>query len=524
MKEAWSEENDQTEVSNRAAIHSPKSHRPSLLNGLTSPPDRATVLASLPTRELADKLVVRFFESYNPAMPAQREYHQPCQLLGHRLKARTEAIHKETFLKQVSRHQYLPINAEKDKYNNHWVDPKRSKIVWIGLLFAVMCHALQSYRRNKEEPSDYQGTSAAMIDLFRIRTAQCLTIADITRPTKYMVETMLIYSMLEYSEESGGDSGSWLLVGSAVRLATQQGYHRDPVQHPNISIFDGEMRRRVWAMASHYELLLCVKIGLPKTIRLSECDVAPPRNVYEEELYEDMEKLPASRPLLEPAPISYYITKYHVLNAYGHVVESLHVIQPQSYTEVMRLDRMVMEAREMIPLHLQVRPLDEMMNDPPSRIMERYLLDIFCQKALCLLHRKHWSIKSHGSPDTYPFFYSRKICVSSSMMLLDEQASMHRASQPGGPLSRMKWYHFGITNHDFLLATMILCLDLVMMTREPDLGNRCIISAFEKLDCIKRSRSIWAEIVDDCADARRAVNILDTLIRKFSVRSFLDKS
>lgn len=74
MKEAWSEENDQIELSNAIISHSPKPHRPSLLSGLTPPPDRATIIASLPSRDQADRLVVRFFESYNPAMPAKSKF------------------------------------------------------------------------------------------------------------------------------------------------------------------------------------------------------------------------------------------------------------------------------------------------------------------------------------------------------------------------------------------------------------------------------------------------------------------
>ena len=69
MKDAWSEEYDSSEVSGRSQAS--KSHRPSLLNGLTPPPKRSTVVASLPTRDAADKLIARFFSYYNPAIPAR---------------------------------------------------------------------------------------------------------------------------------------------------------------------------------------------------------------------------------------------------------------------------------------------------------------------------------------------------------------------------------------------------------------------------------------------------------------------
>ena len=77
MKDAWSEENDKIEFSNGSQSPITKDYRPSLLSGLTQPPDRSTIVGSLPSREAADKLVARFFESYNPANPARCEFIYP---------------------------------------------------------------------------------------------------------------------------------------------------------------------------------------------------------------------------------------------------------------------------------------------------------------------------------------------------------------------------------------------------------------------------------------------------------------
>lgn len=116
-----------------------------------------------------------------------------------------------------------------------------------------MCLALQSYARNKDAPPEYQDNLAVITDLYRIRTAQCLIIADITRPVYLMVETMLLYAFIEYSYERDGDMGTWLLSGTIMRLALQQGYHRDPDQHAGLSVFEGEMRRRVWIIVTQHE-------------------------------------------------------------------------------------------------------------------------------------------------------------------------------------------------------------------------------------------------------------------------------
>lgn len=74
MKDAWSEENDKIEYETTSGAK----FRPSLLNGLVEPPDRAAILASLPGREECDGLVGRFFKAYNPLIPARCEFFNMC--------------------------------------------------------------------------------------------------------------------------------------------------------------------------------------------------------------------------------------------------------------------------------------------------------------------------------------------------------------------------------------------------------------------------------------------------------------
>jgi hypothetical protein len=112
--------------------------------------------------------------------------------------------------------------------------------------------------------------------------------------------------------------GTYLLSGTMIRLALQQGYHRDPSQFPNLSVFQGEMRRRIWSAVSQHDLLFSIQIGLPKCIRYAECDTQPPRNLYAEELYEDMKELPPSRPVSEDTEISYQVVKLQIMRAYGY--------------------------------------------------------------------------------------------------------------------------------------------------------------------------------------------------------------
>jgi hypothetical protein len=333
-----------------------------------------------------------------------------------------------------------------------------------------------------------------------------------------MIETLDLHSFSEYSEERDGDLGTCLLSGLLMRLALQQGYHRDPSHHPNISIFQGEMRRRIWSAVSQHELLFSVQLGLPKALRYSEADTESPRNLNEEELYEDMTELPPSRPLSEDTEVSYQVVKYQIMRAYGKVIEFLHIIESQAYEEVLKLDLVLLEARSIIPPHLKVGTLEEMKNDSCSRVAEKYILDIFYHKAVCILHRKYWHALPRDST-THIWYYSRKTCVSSAMAMLAHQFTMHEACKPGGCMLPLKWYHFSITNHDFLLAAMILCLDIMTNLHDSEgYITECIVTDADKLEMLKKARAIWAEVEDDCRDAKRAVKILTTVLEKVSTK------
>ncbi|KAH8808043.1 fungal-specific transcription factor domain-containing protein [Xylogone sp. PMI_703] len=481
------------------AILPPQGHRPSMLTGLTTPPDRVTIMSSLPSREATDKLVERFFKDNNPCIPTKG------------------VIHRPTFLKQ---------------YYAFWEDPSKTTIIWIGLLYSILCLAMQSYQHHNDEPPEYRDTLPVLAELYRIRTAQCITIADISKPCEFMIEALLFHSYGEYGDQAEGDKGSWLMSATLMRLALQQGYHRDPSKHPNISIFQAEMRRRLWLSVCHHELMFAVQIGLPKAVRYAECDTQMPNNLFDDEIFEDMKELPPSRPLTEITDLTYHIVKSNIMTAYGHIIEHLQAITPQPYEEVMRLDAMIMEAQATVPPELQLLPLEEMRNDPSGIVLERFMLQSTYNKALCVLHRKYWNFSPVDRSEPI-FYYSRRACMTAAINLLNIQAAMHQATLPGGPLEGMKWYHFQVPNHDYLLGAILLCLEVkncydnyICSGSVKELEcDGLEISATEKLKTLQQSIDIWADVAPYSNDAAKYVTILSAVVQKIfhKDRGFLDK-
>ncbi len=83
----------------------------------------AELRAALPSRSAIEKLVSRYFNSLDPAV---------------------NILHYPTFHKNLQ--EWLP-------------DYSKDSIVWIGLLYAILTLAMQSYNKIGDEPPEWKGMS-----------------------------------------------------------------------------------------------------------------------------------------------------------------------------------------------------------------------------------------------------------------------------------------------------------------------------------------------------------------------------
>lgn len=383
--------------------------------------DQSELLAAFPQKADADRLIARYFNAYDPSV---------------------HVVHGPSFQKQ---------------YDRHWLNPADSSVVWLGMCFAMMTLALQSYHRAGDEPPEYRGRAMELSHDFRRLTAQCLLLADITQPIAQILETLVLHVQAEYGRSRDAEPGVLLMISLCVRLAMRMGYHRDPGPHPSITPFQGEIRRRVWTFVRQCDLLISFQFGLPAMIRTEYIDTESPRNLYDDELHEDMAALPPSRPNFEATPMSYMIAKSKMTFLFGRIVErTASISNPPSYDETMKFDQELREARATHPPLLQMRPFKESARDPANLIMQRLGLEMVYLRSLFVLHRR-FIARGRENPR---YAYSRRTCIDAAMELLAHQATLHRESQPGGRLRSVKWYISSLTTHDFLLAGMLVCLDL----------------------------------------------------------------
>lgn len=368
-----------------------------------------------------------------------------------------------------------------------------------------------------DEPLEYRGRAKGLAASYRNLTGQCLLLADFTKPVNQMIETLVLHLHSEYARSRDAEVGVWVLAGMIVRLAMRMGYHRDPRYYPSITPFQGEIRRRVWTFIRQSDLLFSFQIGLPSMIRMGDCDAEMPRNLYDDEIDEDIKALPPSRPATEATPVSYMIAKASMTSALAKIIESLHSSSTCTYDDILALDQNLREARAEFPPHLRLRSIEESSLDPGPIVMQRFSLSILYHKGQCVLHRKYLA----RARENNRYAHSRRTCVDSSMDLLRHQETLHYESLPGRRLHGMKVFISSLTAHDFLLAAMIVCLDLWYGAEAEGAGRSSgdlytwgLERRADMIQALEISNSIWAETRDESMEAYKASETLTIMLKK----------
>jgi len=216
----------------------------------------------------------------------------------------------------------------------------------------------------------------------------------------------------------------------------------------------------------------------------------------------------------------YVIYKAQLIHVFGQIVEHMQTLQTTPYEQVMKLDAKLRETQSNIPPLFKMRGIEESLRDPPSLVMQRYILDLLYLRAQCILHRKYMGAARENSR----YSYSRRSCIEASMEMLRHQIALHNESRPGGRLCTIKWYISSLTSCDFLLAAMVVCLDLYQVAEAERTGRRQSSDGFDAfcgaerrahmMAAIEQSLAIWDTLRDQSMEAFKANGILNAMLTK----------
>ncbi|OBS22543.1 hypothetical protein FPOA_08880 [Fusarium poae] len=442
------------------------------------------ILATLPPRQVCDTLISMFFRWHYTMMPI---------------------LH--------------PVKFQRE-YEAFWKAPKTTSTIWIALLFALLSLATGVYEASGMVlPSSVPVPSSKDLST---KTQQCLLLSNYISSTEHAVEVLLLHLVGCSLRSKASDTNLWFLMGRVVQLAISKGYHRDSFRVPNenISAFDGEMRRRVWACIYQLDSLISFQLGFPSMVPSESCDTELPRNLDQNQLHPDITELPPSRPLSENTTILYSIVKASVMAKFKEVVKHTRSPSSPSYETTITLDAEVRQVYANIPDHFKYKPLTNFLTEEASVILTRTTLEILHLKSIIVLHRQHLMHRQDSRSEP-----SRKACLEAARRLLERQAEMDRVTETGGQLHDMKWMITTLTLSDFTLAAMVICLDLTMTIRlgadyPPSPAAYQEVQGY--LAIIQDAHKIWVVAGDLCSEARTVAHALDSTIER--VNDFLSAS
>lgn len=320
-----------------------------------------------------------------------------------------------------------------------------------------------------------------------------------------MLETIINYTYAEFFLRTDADKDIWFLLALEVNLTFRMGYHRDPSRFPGISPFQGEMRCRLWATVLMGDILISDQMGMPRMISDWKCDTLEPRNLNDGDFDEQSAELPPSRSLTEHTNALGIIARRRILTALGFVVDLTEAVKPCSYADVMRVDAILQEAVESIPPPLKLKPIATSMTDPPQVIMARLFIYHMIYKGQIMLHRR-FLYTNPGTSDDESTLHARKVCLDGSLGTLDIQHILDEETCPGVQLGTMRFRVTSIMNHQFLIATIILCS---MLHRGETLQYEQDIRV-----ALQRCSAIWLRRSETSKEAKKAAETVSFILAK----------
>ncbi|KAJ5620786.1 hypothetical protein N7510_004770 [Penicillium lagena] len=437
--------------------------------------DIAMLVASLPTRVETDRLVANFFHFSYALRPI---------------------VHTEKF---------------RSEYESFWSDPLAASASWLGMLFCMLRISSDLFIRSGVAPlSIVNGPSP--VTLFRDRTLECVSSTGLRKLCPYILPTILLHIEAEFMSSSDSKIDTWIISSTAVRIALRFGLHHEPLAEEGISPFNAEMRRRLWLGIVQSDIMLSFQVGLPAMIPWRQVDVRLPRNLRDDDLDENSSDLPPSRHMREATNISFFLAKQPLLECFARIASHSQEPYPRD-EEVAVLQQNLDRAREGLPPIYRIRPINEAVTEPSFLVMQRYAIDQIYQTAVCVLHRKHLS-RASSIPE---WSQSRLLCIDSALTLLSYQAIKDEESRPAGRFAGNKIMMNSLDQNSFLLAAMLICLDLKQR------GSLCLESSDlllwnqERGDEMKRaletSMKIWDSKKNVSSEASRASKILSRILR-----------
>ena len=209
--------------------------------------------------------------------------------------------------------------------------------------------------------------------------------------------------------------------GNLGRIAISAGLHRDgeivnllhgSLIKRRVTLFDQELRRRIWSTIAELELQVAIDRGMPSMMRDLIVDCGPPLNVDDDEFTPSMDHLLLSKPISQYTRSSFHNISHNSFALRQELVSLINGPSPgMPYEEVLRYDRKIMEALDDIP---------SWQDQNHGANVSRTLLQLQLHHLQLLLHRPYVFYASLSKR----YDYSAVIHLRAAMSIIDLHQSL----------------------------------------------------------------------------------------------------
>lgn len=191
-------------------------------------------------------------------------------------------------------YRVLHVPTFQQEYKSYWADPQAATIPFVTKLLLV-CAIGACF---------HPDFARAKANNLRSLVPQWIQIAQrwLSSPSeksRVNMEGLQIHCLVLLARQVNAVDSDVvsLSAGSLLRHAMHMGLHRDPAHVPDISCFQIEMSRRLWATVAEIVLQSSMDSGSPPLLSSENFDCLPPSNIDDSQLEETSRSTPTEKPM-----------------------------------------------------------------------------------------------------------------------------------------------------------------------------------------------------------------------------------
>ena len=330
------------------------------------------ILSEIPSRNICDLLVSQYFRTFELVF---------------------RVLHVPSFWKE---------------YHQFWEQPYAASTCFVMKLILVLAigttfhddirefDMVRSLSRRWIYAAQWWLTGPAERSAFNVDGLQAFCLLIIARQTNALAATTCVST------------------GSLLRLAFHLGLHRDPSNFPQLSVFQGEMRRRLWATIVELSLLTSLDSSMPLLFSLDDFDTKPPLNINDQDIDPLNNTPPIPTPVGSFTDSSIQILLLKSFPTRAEMVRLMNVFKhQQSYQTALDLVTKLRDScREVASLLNGNGHVDSNSSLTPTEFHHKFLDSNFHRTILLLL--RPFMIQSRKDPR---FYLARKLSLESSLVI-----------------------------------------------------------------------------------------------------------